>query len=138
MGNKLITCHICGKRVVMGYIYYIKNLDKFSVQSVAELSLVYRCKMCRRSMAPIKKHRINKLPIYNKVQKLLQEEVDLFISRGLNDDMAKRNFANNLKAILDKHNIICYNFTMNDDKLTGVKIEKIPFLGEIFIPIKVK
>jgi hypothetical protein len=112
------------------------NLIKYQVQNVVELNKKYICRSCRAIFSNTQKAYLNKSRLYQKTQKILQEEVNIYIKRGLNDAEARNNFLNNVKTILDSCHIKCYSFYVSDNVLKGIKVEQVPFWGNIVIPLK--
>ena len=136
---KIVRCCFCGSTINMRNAPYRFNLKKYEVKTVKQLSNVYLCTVCRR----IK--RLFDTPTYLKVsgpyrrlKYLLQQEVNLYIKRGLNDRDARLNFEANIKQILDTRHIKVYSFIVNNNDLKGIHLKNIPFFGEVVVELSTK
>ena len=136
---KLVRCHFCGKSINMRNRPYRSNLKKYGVTTRKQLDNVYLCTVCRK----IK--RLFDTPAYLKVsgpyrrlKYLLQQEVNNYIKRGINDPTARNNFLENVKIILDKRYIREYDFITSENDLKGILLKGIPFFEEVIIELKTK
>lgn len=136
---KLVRCHFCGKSINMRNRPYRSNLKKYGVSTRKQLDNVYLCTTCRK----IK--RLFDTPAYLKVSGpyrrlkfLLQQEVNAYVKRGLADSIARQNFLENVKIILDKRHISVYDFIISENDLKGIILKNIPFFEEVVIELKTK
>jgi hypothetical protein len=75
---------------------------------------------------------------YKYLKFLLQQEVNNYVKRGLNDPVAQKNFVENVKHLLDKRHIKEYDFLIANNELVGILLKKIPFFNEVMIELKSK
>ena len=136
---RVVRCSFCGKSVSMSFSPYKHNLKKFNVQTIKQLGNVYLCKTCR-----ILK-RLFDTPAYLKVsgpyrrlKYLIQQEVNIYVKRGILNPEARANFLANVKTILDKQHIKDYDYIVNNNDLKGVMLKNIPFFDKVVIEINTK
>jgi len=134
--NRRIRCYRCGAVKLMHIYSYKKNIIKYDAQNVSQLSAKYLCRKCRL-IAKQTATQVNLTKAYKKAQLSLQEQVNEYIKRGVNDSNAFLNFKANVTEILNSYNIKNFEYVINDNVLKGITIQKIPFLNEIFIPLNV-
>lgn len=133
--SKQVRCATCGKVTSLMYRHYFDNLALYQCTTLEELNQKYLCKKCRKLLKP---STLYETPEYKQLKHTLQEEVNEAIRRGLNDSIVRQNFIQNVKNILDKRNIKEYYFQVTNNELLGIVLPKIPFFGNIFIPIQTR
>lgn len=136
---KLVRCHFCGKTINMRNRPYRSNLKKYGVNTRKQLDNVYLCTICRKIKRLFDTPEYLKVSgPYRRLKYLLQQEVINFIKRGLNDVIAKQNFLENVKIILDKRHITKYDFIISENDLKGILLKNIPFFEEVVIELNTK
>ena len=136
---KIIRCCFCGKTINMRNSPYKYNLKKYCVTTRKQLNNVYLCTVCRRIKRLFDTPEYLKVSgPYRRLKFLIQQEVVLYVKRGLNDPVARQNFLENVKAILDKRYIKEYDFIISDNDLKGIMLKNIPFFDKVVIELNTK
>ena len=133
---KTVRCFLCNTPKNMRDAYYEINLIKYNAKNMDELNNNYMCRTCRSN---VKTHQawLDKSLIYHEIQKLVPEEFEEWNRRGKTAS-AWGNCLSNIKAILDKYNIFTYSLVERNGKVIGIMADKLPFLGTVFIELKIK
>jgi len=132
-----VYCNFCLTRKWMRWKWYKKNLVKFNCSNVIELDKKYRCKKCRDLFKKLNpKSSVVKSKEFEKLKNTLQEEVNLYLKRGLNNMDARNNFMSNVKSILDKNHVYKYDYIVKGTELIGILLKDVIFVGEILLPLK--
>lgn len=139
----LITCSNCQKSFFMRPEYVKKNMQKYGVYNKDNLELVYLCSKCRPPKLKKKRKKgINPKALIPYVSDILdlqtqiQEQVNIYIERGLNNLLARNNFLECVKLLLAKVGVTQYSYIIKDDKLKGIQLLNIPIFNEITIKLK--
>lgn len=113
---------------------------RFGVKTSLELSKIYICRKCRadetRTIQQIKQVERNAIDPIKNIQRDVQAEVNLLIQRGINNPTARQNFLNNITSMMKSKHLDHYEFDIQDNILVGLKLSKVPLLGDIYIKIK--
>jgi hypothetical protein len=118
---------------------YRSNLKKYGVTTRKQLDNVYLCTICRKIKRLFDTPEYLKVSgPYRRLKFLLQQEVNNYIKRGINDPIARGNFIENVKIILDKRHIKEYDFITSENDLKGIILRGIPFFEEVIIELKTK
>lgn len=133
--SKHVRCSNCGKVNKLNYEYYWTNLAYFQCATHDELNQKYICRKCRKLLKPSS---LYETPEYKELRHVVQEEVNEALRRGLNNNIVRQNFIQNIKTILDRRNIHQYYFQVTNDELIGIILPKIAFFGDVFVPIKTR
>jgi len=115
------------------------NCKKFSVTTAKELNKHYVCRKCRRdetrNVLTVKQSQKTDTDAVKKLERIIQEEVDLLIERGVNNPIALKNFDSNIKSILEERSLKDWGYDVRNGMPIGLKIKK-TLVGDIYIKIK--
>ncbi len=142
MGTYHFKCSVCNKSISARNYYYKEYLKKYLCTNTKELSERYACYECRKKMGEKrvrkdKPHYIYTNKEYINLKQGIIEEVKILVSRGVNNEFARKNFLENVKKRLEKKDIKEYSFIVEKNELRGLYI-KVPLVGKIKMPINLK
>lgn len=140
MPSKLIQCTQCKEVKWMNQPDFRTYKKRFGIKTSLELSKIYVCRKCRgdqsRTIQNIKQTERNAIDPIKNIQRDVQAEVDTLIKRGVNDFTARQNFMSNISSLMKSKHLEHYEFDIQNNILVGLKLNKIPLLGDIYIKIK--
>lgn len=134
--SKQVKCSQCLEMKWMRDKFLKRNFSYFNANNLEELDHKYVCWKCRKIDNKIYKKRLCDTDRFKEIQNLLQIEVNSVLERGFNEPKVMANFANNVKAILDKEHIKVYHPVTapnNNKDLKGIMVYDIPFYGNVLI-----
>jgi len=136
MPNIHVRCSICKKYIWMQGRYYKLFLADHRLTTVEEAGNHYICRWCRRQFRKRKlASDFKDTKMFKKIQELLQNEVDMVKKRG-SDQLALTNFRENAKIILNKAQVFDFTYEVENNKLMGIYINKVPLFGDVFMELK--
>ena len=133
MASKQITCSQCGIVKWVQWTKIQKQFKIFDCDTIDELQKHWLCIPCKKTHKP---SNLRDLPEYTYLATLLQIEYNTLIKRGTNDSIARQNFLDNVKHILDKRNIKQYTLHIVNNVLMGIILENLPLFGSVLVPLK--
>lgn len=77
---------------------------------------------------------LHEYPKFNEIKGFITLEAIKFKSVGLGNELARKNFLENVKIALDREGIKNYNFIIENNELTGVSLD-MPFIGNVTMKI---
>lgn len=142
MATYKFNCSVCNNSITARSKYFKKYLYLYNCENQAELSKCYICKSCKKkrgeTIFQLRNKKLilelNENPKFNETKAFINLEALKLKRIGLDNELARNNFLQTVKIILERQDIRQYNFIIENNNLKGVKI-KMPFVGYVIMGI---